>query len=56
MYKIFLHQKQISVGYQTKSKGRYACNIYNTEYKLYILKLNGVERFPSKLFMFVIVR
>ena len=37
-------------------KRRYARNIYNTEYKLYILKLNGFERFPGKLFTSIIVK
>ena len=31
-------------------------NIYNTENKLYILKLNGFERFPGKLFTSTIVK
>ena len=35
---------------------RYAHNIYNTEDKLYILKLNGFERVPGKLFMSTIVK
>ena len=30
--------------------------MYNTEDKLYILKLNGFERFPDKLFMSTIVK
>ena len=37
-------------------KRRYASNIYNTENKLYILKLNGFERFPGKLFTSTIVK
>ena len=45
MNKIFLLEKRISVG----KKCRYAHNIYNTEDKLYILKLNGFERFPGDL-------
>ena len=50
--KIFLLQKRISVG----RKRRYARNIYNTEDKLDILKLNGFERFPSKWFTSTIVK
>ena len=38
------------------TKRRYASNIYNTENKLYILKLNGFERFPGKLFTSTIVK
>ena len=30
--------------------------IYNTEDRLYILKLNGFERFPGKLFTSTIVK
>ena len=37
-------------------KRRYASNIYNTENKLYIFKLNGFERFPGKLFRSTIVK
>ena len=37
-------------------KRRYASNIYNTENKLYILKINGFERFPGKLFTSTIVK
>ena len=37
-------------------KRRYASNIYNTENKLYILKLNGFKRFPGKLFTSTIVK
>ena len=36
-------------------KHRYVHNIYNTEDKLYILKLNGFKRFPGKLFTSTIV-
>ena len=39
-----------------RKKRRYASNIYNTENKLYILKLNGFERFPGKLFRSTIVK
>ena len=38
------------------TKRRYASNIYNTENKLYILKLNGFERFPGKLFTSIVKR
>ena len=52
MKKIFLLWKRISVG----RRRRYARNIYNTENNLYILKLNGFERFPGKLFTSTIVK
>ena len=52
MKKLFLLQKRISVG----RKRRCARNIYNNENKLYILNLNGSERFPGKSFTSTIVK
>ena len=43
---------RFSVGWRR----RYARNIYNTEDKLYILKLNSFQPFPGKLFMSTIVK
>ena len=53
-YKLQLVQDFVQV--ITCTKSQLVHDIYNTENKLYILKLNGFERFPGKLFTSTIVK